>query len=287
MKRTVRMGLWLAAAVLGLVAAAETAAADTPAPCVRLGAHGYCIEWGSQSPAGDGGATQSGAPTGEVVCYWVTLPARDDPAVYADYGLEIPPAGAVIVWQEQQCSDGSGTFPVRWVFSVTPEQTAIDVRARLEGQLAAPVVASSPAAGTASIVGVPVFVSVANWTGDVADSGCAGGICVTVTASPSLRFSPGEPDSSSIACVGAGSRFDPTADPTVQAKAAGACTHVYRHRTAAAGRPVVWPGVVSVSWAISWRANTGESGVLPSVTRSTGLPRGVQEVQTVVIGGSS
>lgn len=84
-----------------------------------------------------------------------------------------------------------------------------------------------------------------------------------------------------------GLSFDPAQPPKTQAEAGGACAHAYRQRTSVSGRPAAWPGVVSVSWVISWQANTGETGSLPSVTRSTALPRSVQEVQTVIVGGST
>ena len=77
-----------------------------------------------------------------------------------------------------------------------PEQLASVVRVRLEGTLPAPTVASTPEPGAPALVGYPSFVSVTNWTGVVTDRECdpTGLLCVTVTATPSLRFSPGEPD---------------------------------------------------------------------------------------------
>ena len=282
-----RLASVAAALMIALVLPVARADAADPAPCVHKDSDGYCVEWGTGTPGpgGGNGGSGGGSTGGGVVCYWVTINNINDPAIFVEYGLDIPPPGATIVWQEFRCSDGSGTFPIRWVSPPSPGQTATEVRARLEGQMPQPTVAASPAVGTASIVSVPVFVAVTNWTGTLTDSGCAGAVCVTVTATPSLRFAPGEPTASSVAC--AGSRFDPARDLKAQAAASGACAYGYRQRTGVTGRPAAWPGVVSVSWAISWRANTGETGTLPSVTRSMSLPRSVQEVQTVIIGGSS
>ena len=275
-----------AALMIALVFPVARADAADPAPCVHKDSDGYCVEWGAGTP-GPGGGSGGGGTGGGVACYWVTINNINDPAIFVEYGLDVPQSGVTIVWQEYRCSDGSGTFPIRWVFPPSPGQTATEVRARLEGQMPQPTVAASPAVGTASIVSVPVFVAVTNWTGTLTDSGCAGAVCVTVTATPSLRFVPGEPSASSVACTGSGSRFDPARDLKAQAAASGACAYSYRQRTGVTGRPAAWPGIVSVSWAISWRANTGETGTLPSVTRSTSLPRSVQEVQTVIIGGSN
>jgi hypothetical protein len=284
-----RFSIAAALTVLSLVLHTGAASADTPAGCLRANSDGFCIEWGTGDPGHGGGSGGQGGnnPGGGVVCYWVNLPAITDPTIFADYGLDYPPPGATIQWQEYQCSDGSGTFPIRWVFPPSPGQTATEVRARLEGRLPAPVIAASPAVGTASIVSVPVFVSVTNWGGAVTDSGCAGAVCVTVTATPTLRFSPGEPGAAPVACAGGGSLFDPARDPKTQATAPGACVYSYRQRTGVSSRPAAWPGVVAVSWTISWRANTGETGTLASVVRSTALPRSVQEVQTVIVGGSN
>ena len=289
MNRKGRSTITAVLTVLSLLLHTGAASADSPAGCLRANSDGFCIEWGTGTPGpgGGNGGSGGGGPGGGVVCFWVTINNINDPAIFVEYGLDIPLPGATIVWQEYRCSDGSGTFPIRWVFPPSPGQTATEVRARLESQMPQPTVSASPAVGTASIVSVPVFVAVTNWSGRLTDSGCAGAVCVTVTATPTLQFAPGEPSASSVACAGAGSRFDPSKDPKLQAAAAGACAYSYRQRTGVSGRPTAWLGVVSVSWVISWRANTGETGTLPSVTRSTSLPRSVQEVQTVIIGGSN
>jgi hypothetical protein len=224
-----------------------------------------------------------------VVCYWVTIPdPSDDPTIWVDFGPSPPPIGVTLVWQAWVCSDGSGTFALRWIIPATPANLAAIARGQLLGTMPQPSVSSSPPVGTASIVEVPVFVEVTNWTGVVTDSECAGGLCVTVTATPALTFSPGETGSSPIACAGSGTRYDPDGGSAEsQASADGACAYAYRYRTAVDGRPAAWPGSVSVTWTLAWTASTGASGSLPAVTRSTLLPRAVREVQTVVVRGET
>jgi hypothetical protein len=212
----------------------------------------------------------------------------EDPTIFVDFGLEVPPEGVPILWQSWECSDGRTTFNFRWVLAPTPGALAETVRGRLVGQLPQPVVESSPPAGTASIIGVPVFVAVANWTGVVTQTECAGGICVTVVATPQLTFRPGEPGAQTVQCAGSGTRFTASAGtPDAQANSPGACTWTYTSRTGANGRPSAWPGQASVSWSISWTATTGASGSLAAVTRSTDVPRPVAEVQTVIEGGAT
>jgi hypothetical protein len=166
-----------------------------------------------------------------------------------------------------------------------PELLAAIVRVRLEGSLPTPTVESSPPQGVAALVGYPSFVSVTNWTGVVTDRECAptGLLCVTVTARPALRFSPGEPDAAVKECVGPGVALDPAGDPFAQAAAAGACTYPYRLRTGVEGRPPSWPGVVTVVWDLTWSSTSGAGGSLAAVEKSADVPRAVDEVQTLVV----
>ena len=281
----------LAAAIIAaaMIGAASPAGAAEPGQCAEYSPLGYCVEWDTPTPGHpgvDGGG--GGHPT--VVCYWVTIPddLSQDPTTWIEFGLTPPPAGVTVVWQSRECSDGSVRLDIRWIIPATPANLAASVRGRLLGVLPQPSVDSSPPVGTAAIVGVPVFVDVTNWTGIRTEDECAGGTCVTVTATPSLTFIPGETASSPVGCAGSGSRYDPDGGSTaVQASSAGACAYKYRLRTGAQGRPSVWPGSVSVTWSVSWTASSGASGSLPAVTRATALPRAVEEVQAVVIGGET
>ena len=285
---------WVVA--VGVIASAMAVAADAASAsgvggCVEAFRLGYCVEWDVPTPGNPGrdGGSGSRSPD-EVECYWATisLDLGSDPLVWVDFGLAQPPAGIDIVWQEWRCSDGSTQFDFRWVVAATPANLASVARGRLLGLLPQPAIASSPPIGTASIVGVPVFVEVMNWTSAVTESECAGGLCVTVTATPALTFSPGEVGSAAIACAGSGSRYDPDGDSIeAQRSAPGACAFPYRLRTGVMDRPASWDGSVSVTWTISWTASTGASGSLASVARSTAVPRAVEEVQTVVVGGAT
>jgi hypothetical protein len=196
----------------------------------------------------------------------------------------------------QQC-DGVLTGIARWVEPgqpapgaadvVSPAQLAEQVRVRLEGNLPKPSVSSSPAPGIAALIGFPSFVAVDNWQDTVTDSQCdpvVGTLCVTVTAVPHLGWSPGEPGAPTVACAGAGTRFEPEgAPPGDQAAAPGACAYAYRSRTGVAGRPDVWPGEVSVRWVLQWTTTVGGGArPLPDVVKTTPVPRAVDEVQTVV-----
>jgi hypothetical protein len=283
-----RVAVIAAASVVAFPSALSAQAAE-PGECIRRDPQGYCLEWDVTTPGTPGTPGGSGGgPAPE--CYWVTIDDElpEDPTIFVDFGLEEPPEGVPILWQSWECSDGRATFNFRWVIAPTPGALAETGRGRLVGQLPKPVVESSPPPGTASIIGVPVFITVVNWTGIVTQTECAGGLCVTVTATPQLTFRPGEPGAPTVQCSGSGTRFTPSAGtPEAQASSPGACTWTYTTRTGANGRPSAWPGQASVSWSISWTATTGASGSLAAVTRSTDVPRPVAEVQTVIEGGAT
>ena len=277
----------VATAVAIVAGSAERVEAQSTRECIDYSPLGYCVEWDVSAPGSPVQPARSGGD--EPTCYWVTLDhdiAAGDGAIFVDYGLERPPDGVQVVWQAWRCSDGTITDAYRWFIPADPGAIASSVRGRIADILPEPAVASSPPLGIAAIVDVPVFVEVTNWTGTVTDGACAGGVCVTVTATPSLTFHPGEPSIPAIACSGTGTRYDPAgATPQVQASASGACAHAYRLRTGTSDRPAAWEGSVVVTWTIAWSASTGASGSLPAVTRAAALPRDVQEVQAVVTGG--
>lgn len=287
---TVRSAVAVAAAVGVVLGSPLSADASAPGECIEYDEiGGFCIEWGTpddETPGTPGGSGGGPGPT----CYWVRLDSdlgEVDGTVFVDYGIAYPPEGVEVVWQVRECSDGTLVDDIRWVIPPNPGEIAAGIRGRIAGTLPAPTVASSPADGVAAIVGVPVFVQVTNWTGVVTAQECAG-FCVTVRATPSLTFTPGEVDAPAVACAGSGTAYAPDGPPPAeQAVADGACSHTYALRTGVPGRPSAWSGSVSVTWAITWSATTGASGTLASVTRSTDLPRPVEEVQTVVNGGGT
>jgi hypothetical protein len=161
---------------------------------------------------------------------------------------------------------------------------AEDLWVELSGRLPTPVVASDPPPGVSAILSIPVFVEVSNWTGTLTPSRCVAGFCVTATVSPALTYRPGEPDAPPVACAGNGSRYDRHGpDIHQQAAVPGACAHAYLHRTGVEGRPVAWPASVSVTWSITWSSTAGNGGTLPSITRTTPIPRAVDEVQSVIV----
>lgn len=301
----------LLAGVLAVGSSAGVAGAQT-AECASK-ASDYCVETsggspgspseptGTAQPTGTGQPTAqpAGSSSGGPVCEWRQRDVAG-PAGGVDGGPFLVVEGTMApgsVFVAEVC-DEVYTGRARWIPPddpasgpapaaplPSPEELASVVRVRLEGNLPAPAVESTPAAGVAAYVGYPSFVSVTNWSGVVEDRECdpTGALCVTVTATPALRWSPGEPAAPVVECAGSGTRFDPTGDPGTQAAVPGACAYPYRLRTAVDGRPAAWQGVVSVEWSLSWSSTSGASGSLAPVTKTAAVPRAVDEVQTVVV----
>ena len=259
---------------------------------------------GIAEPASDttdrGDTVGSTGPTVRPPCPWVTVTGATAQEGLWELFPEAPPDA---VFQVQDCADANpdnpgGTqfqFGARWLPAAAapepappppPIAVALVLYARVQAQMDAPVLVTNPPAGAPAVVDLPVFVEVTNWQGPIADGECVLGVCVDLTAVPSLVFDPGEPQASVVTCDPPGSGFDLARGTAVaQASEPGACAYAYRERTGVAGRPGEWPGAVTVRWAVSWTSNVGDppaSGTFPDLTFSTAAERVVDEVQTVV-----
>jgi hypothetical protein len=147
-----------------------------------------------------------------------------------------------------------------------------------------------PDVQVASTVNVATFVEVTNWQGqqvDRYDARDPGGSLwvVTITATPTLYYDPGEPGAPTIRCEDGGTQYDPDG-PSAREQAArpGACAYAYQMRTGVDGRPDAWPAEVIIEWAVSWSANFPLPPDLPtSATLTESVPRQVREVSSVVV----
>jgi hypothetical protein len=219
------------------------------------------------------------------ICGYVPHP---DQSLLEYYHPEAPPGSTLLYWicprdgtvytENTQVGPPGAAAP-----PPTPAEVAADVWVRVKATLLDPQVVSSPPGATPAFIYVPTFVAVANWQGVITEPGCQQGVCVTLTATPALTFQPGEPRAEAIACAGSGTVYDPALDPEVQASQPGACTHTFTHRTRGDG--ATWPGTVSITWTIGWVGPGGVPGSLPDFTLSAALPRQVDEVPSVVVGG--
>lgn len=278
------------------------AAADID-ECLDRASH-WCLEQGESGGGGPVSTPPSGGrPTGERPCGWVTVPADVVPPATTSRPVILtngrPPEGEDVIWQGwcYKQRPGSPVYyfqgPFRWLpvgdpaAVVTLEDVAADAYEAIQGRMPEPTVVTSPPAGVDAVVDVPVFLTVTNWQVELVETGDLLGDVVTVRATPALVFSPAESGAEAVVCSGPGRVYDAAlGDLWAQAAAPDACTYTYRHRTGVDGRPVEWPSVLTVRWSISWTSESGDGGVFPVVDRSEPIPRGVGEVQAVVVPGS-
>jgi hypothetical protein len=189
-------------------------------------------------------------------------------------------------WCFKEASGGMYGGPFRWVLVATPQTVAAGLYRQVKGTVPEPVVVTSPPAGVAAIVGVPMFVSVSNWRGPITRTGNLLGVGVTVVATPTLVIDPAD-GSPTVTCAGGGRPYEPGGGELWrQATSPDACTHTYEHRTGVEGHPAKWPTTVTVRWSITWSASDGEGGSFPVVDRSVSLARAVREVQSIVESGA-
>lgn len=302
-----RQASLLIALVFGLVlvALAETSAGAQPVECERT----YCIEdevtLPGSRPAEPDGSTAEPVSAGGTApdatpprCGWTIDPdemtnADGSPGFFPDVG---PPPSEDAYLELGHC-DGRLTGAARWVDPGAPQpaagppaptgpttvELAEAIRVRLEGDLPQPVVSTSPPLGEPAVVNHPTFLAVDNWTGTITDSECNGPLCVTVTATPTLTWTSGEPDVAPLTCVGAGTTYDPAgSSPHTQATQRGACAHSYTARTGIEGRPDQWRSVATITWSLTWSSTTADDGVLPEFATSVAVPRSVDEVQALL-----
>jgi hypothetical protein len=274
--------VWLAAAPTG----AQTPPTQPP---------DYTVEDEMQLPGHDGGqpvpvgSRPSSAPP---ECVWTTI--SEDYLWALSYSIAgTPRPSPDAIPQVYMCNGAwvGGEENFRWVTAapagptMTADELAQTIYARLEGNLPQPEVESDPALGEPAIISFPTFVQIANWAGTITDQECdpTGLLCVTVTATPALSFSPGEPGASTIACASGGTRFvEGGAISSVQAAQPGACAYAYQMRTGTGSRPPEWPGIATVTWGLGWESTSGATGPLPDIVRTADVARQVNEVQTVI-----
>lgn len=267
---------------------------DVPSDDVSSDDDGDVAETADDGGGEDGEtADESAIEATPTTCRWQTIENEESLFQYFDaVEADVPPRPSpTAVLQVEVCGamETTGLMSVEWVEpgeEGDPTADLLDtVYARVAGNLPVPELGANPRLGGAAVVNWPTFVRVENWTGVFTDQGCngSGDFCVYVEATPTMTFDPGD-GSDPVECQGQGELYDPGSveSPWEQAEWDETCTHIYRQRTGVDGRPEAWPGVVSVTWAITYTSDSGDSGTLEPVTHSADLAREVQERQAIV-----
>jgi hypothetical protein len=128
----------------------------------------------------------------------------------------------------------------------------------------------------AQLVGVPTWLWLqGTWQGASA-SAAVGSVTSTVTARP-VQATWDLGDGTTLTCD-AGTPYDPSRSAAEQDSS---CTHVFT--TATSRRPGGAQTIsVTVSYEVSWQANTGAGGALEGVSRTTSIPIVVEEAQALI-----
>ena len=110
--------------------------------------------------------------------------------------------------------------------------------------------------GSHQLVGVPTWLWVTDWATRQATA-TLDGVTATVTATPLRSTWSAHPSGTDVTCDGPGTAYDPARAPDAQTST---CTMLFE----TAGTEQL---TVTVTYAITWSASTGERGELDPLTR--------------------
>jgi hypothetical protein len=279
--------------VIGSSSVALASGTDNPPPDID-------VEHGNGHP-GNGGNNGGGGGNNNAphvpVCVWQSPTSQQVDATIRNAGA----SGQIV--REEAADPGIQVFVCDGVYDgktwrtkprpVTAQELAARAYVRLQRNLPAPDVHTTPSDGKASIANIPVFVWLEpdQWHPlQFSESDPDGsGLAVTATATPAtMAFTPGD-GSPTQPCAGPGLPYT-EGDPAAEAADPAHCAHTYTlvtrnvDHSGVPGRPDGWPAQIAVTWTVSWRATDGATGTLNPVTKSTGFTRPVTEVQTLVTG---
>ena len=174
-----------------------------------------------------------------------------------------------------------------WIPNLTPAQLAPLARDEVTRLLPKPDAAFSPdflhrALNPFTLVRIPTMFAVpaAQWA-PISAQAQIPGLTVTATATPArLRFTPGEPDSAAVSCVGPGLIVRTEAEYPATAPA---CSYEYIHASSIAGG--TFAASLTIEWDITWTSSTGAGGTLAPAATTVGVAVPVREVQAIVTSG--
>lgn len=139
-----------------------------------------------------------------------------------------------------------------------------------------PAVTTWPASGGTSLVNLPVWLHVGNWT-QLTASASAGGLTATITAEP-MR-SDWDMDEGVTSCGIAGSTYDSSLSSDAQSTG---CSFTYRHSSGVRADGT-YHATGTLVWHLRWAATNGQGGDLGEISRTSAFTLRVEESQALVV----
>jgi hypothetical protein len=241
---------------------------------------------GSSSGGGGGGAV---APRRASTCEVYVTPGGPDGAGTENAARTPLGAGGLVEgdWYYTSCrydDNGELDYAAYWQYTPAdpvnpgPDMEALARRAYDQVPLTFPVPRTSPAIGLEQITGLPtwLWVDPAGWQPLSARAELAG-FWVEVTAEPQ-RVTWDMGDGTVVECDGPGTAYDISLADGAQSTD---CQHTYQ--VVSTDEPAgQYPTSATITWAVTWRASTGDTGVLADASRTTTFGLTVSERQAVV-----
>lgn len=165
-----------------------------------------------------------------------------------------------------------------------PRVDALARQVYAEVPLVFPTPHTSPPIDEVQLVGLPVWLWLEDDVWRTFDaSASVAGVTVTVVAEPSTAvWNMG--DGATVRCNGPGTPWSPgSAGGSGRGRRSekSDCSHTYQFVSDSqpGGR---YQASVTVTWTVSWRASTGETGTLPAASRTTGFELDVRQRQAII-----
>jgi hypothetical protein len=152
-----------------------------------------------------------------------------------------------------------------------PDPKALAQKAEADLVLRAPVITMAPMNGGSGLVGMPVWLSIATtnnqyWGQQTTPPVSVPGLSVTATAKTlSVTWDMG--DGHTVTCSNPGQAYVPSDG----GNASPLCGYTYTQPSS--GQPgSVYKVTATTTWQISWTSSTGQTGVLPPLTKMSAVP---------------
>ena len=231
--------------------------------------NGHISVWVVGASGGHSGGGGHGIP-----CTWTQITTALFPSPAAPIPVSRLIDGARYFLYVRQCGDG----PIKayWIPDLSARQLAQAVRDLVTRKIPPLSPELSPPVATGGFVNFPTWFAAVD-PGPIRADAAIPGLNASVTAR--VRSSDWDSgDGSIIHCVGLGS-------PAT--RRVGGRGSVLAHIPYVLGRRggATFAITVSVTWAVSWRASTGQTGTLPDITTTATFAYRVREIQTIGAAG--